>query len=158
MTSRCGDMKPHFFEKHSFATLARRFVGLASRNTIARWIREQKLKPEMTDKTAAPFLFRRAHLDAAAALLTEAHDRRVKKYAKTEAEFRRIRDSVRRDCLAVIEHNERANFSRKPEQTKPETNPALNDLDAIGVKRTHKTQSLRLQNCSLYETNKKGVK
>jgi hypothetical protein len=121
------------FEKHSFATLARRFLGLASRNTISRWIREGKLKPELTDKTPAPFLFRRVHLDAAASLLTEAHDRRVKKYAKTEADFRRIREKVRRDCLATIEHNDRANFSRKPELIRQERDPALSDADAVGA-------------------------
>lgn len=133
MTRPAVDMSPHAFEKHSLATLARRFVGLASRNTIHRWIREGKLKPELTDRTAAPYLFRRAKLDEAASILTEAHDKRVRKLTKTETEFRRIRDKVRRDALATIEHNDRAEFSGKPELTRRERNPALSDGDAVGA-------------------------
>jgi hypothetical protein len=125
-------MSPHAYEKHSLATLARRFLGLASRNTISRWIEQGKLRPLMRDKTAAPFLFSRGALDEAAKLLNEAHEDRVRKLTKTEEQFRRIRDQVRRDCLAVINHNDAAEYSRKPELTKRERDPALSDPDAVG--------------------------
>jgi hypothetical protein len=126
-------MSSHYFEKHSIRTLAMRFKGLASRNTIVRWIRENKLRPDMTDKTPAPYLFKRSVLDDAEKLLQEAHERRIKRLTKGETEFRRIRDKVRADCLSVHAFNDRAVFSGKPHLIKHEPDPALHDSDAVGA-------------------------
>ncbi|NDB95335.1 MAG: hypothetical protein EBZ78_04140 [Verrucomicrobia bacterium] len=154
-------MSPHALEKHSLATLARRFVGLASRNTIHRWITEGKLKPEMTDRTAAPYLFRRDKLDKAAATLAAAHDSRVKRLTKTETEFRRIRDKVRRDSLATLELNESAKFSRKPGLCRRERDPALSDADAVGATQLYveaMPNAHRVINCSINGKPWKGQK
>lgn len=126
-------MSSHYFEKHSIRTLAMRFKGLASRNTIVRWIRENKLRPEMTDKTPAPYLFKRSVLDDVGRVLQEAHDRRVRKWAKNENEFRAIRNKVRTDCISVHAFNDRAEFSGKPHLMKHEPDPALHDSDAVGA-------------------------
>jgi hypothetical protein len=153
-------MSSNYFEKHSIRTLAMRFKGLASRNTIVRWIRENKLRPEMTDKTPAPYLFKRSLLDDVGKLLQEAHERRVKRLTKGETEFRALRDKVRADCLQTLLHNEAAGFSKKPHLVKFESDPALRDDHAIGIKTpiANSSSSYRLGNCNLGEKGDKNKK
>lgn len=129
-----------------------RFKGLVSRNTIVRWVREGKLRPEMTDKTPAPYLFQREVLDAVGKVLETAHERRVKKMTTSEMEFRKVRDKVRADCLQTLEWNDRAEFSKKNHLCRSETDPALRDDHAIGIKTPSggKTPVFRLSsNCGL---------
>lgn len=151
LTPRFVDMSTHTFEKHSVRTLAMRFKGLASRNTIVRWLREGKIRPEMTDKTPAPYLFEREVLDAVGKVLETYHDKRVRKMVKNEEKFREVRDRVRRDCIQTLVHNDCAEFSKKPHLVRFESDPALRDDHAIGIKTPSggKLPSYSLQTCSL---------
>lgn len=151
----------HSYEKHSIRTLAMRFKGLVSRNTIVRWVREGKLRPEITDKSPAPYLFRRDVLDAVTKVLETAHERRVKKLTTSEAQFRKIRDQVRVDCLQTLQFNDRAEFSKKNHLCRHETDPALRDDHAIGIKTPSggKMPIFRLSsNCGLGERKDKVTK
>ena len=123
-----------------------RFKGLVSRNTIVRWVREGKLRPVMTDKTPAPYLFARDVLDAVGKVLETAHERRVKKMTNSEEQFRKVRDKVRADCLQVLVFNESAEYSNKSHLVKFESDPALRDDHAIGIKPSSggKSSSYRL--------------
>lgn len=152
-------MPTHTFEKHSVRTLAMRFKGLASRNTIVRWLREGKIRPEMTDKTPAPYLFKREVLDAMGQVLETYHEKRVQKMIKGEKNCREVRDKVRRDCLETLLHNDRAEFSKKPHLIRFETDPALRDDHAIGIPTPSggKSPIHSLHNCSLGE-RKDGTK
>jgi len=153
-------MSTHTFEKHSVRTLAMRFKGLASRNTIVRWLREGKIRPEMTDKTPAPYLFKREVLDAVGEVLETYHDKRVQKMIKGEQRFREVRDKVRKDCLQTLLHNDSAIFSKKPHLVRFESDPALRDDHAIGIKTPSgsKPPSYSLQTCSLGERKDKSTK
>jgi len=129
-------MVKNTFEKHSVRTLALRFKGLASRNTIVRWIKEGKLRPELTDKTPAPYLFVRSVLDNAETLLDTIHTQRVERLIKNKAEAQRVRLQVRANCVQTLMFNDSAEFSGKPHLCKKETDPTLNDQDAIGATTT----------------------
>lgn len=111
-----------------------RFKGLVSRNTIVRWVREGKLRPEMTDKSPAPYLFQREVLDAVGKVLENCFERRVKKMTSSEEQFRKVRDKVRADCLQTLVFNDCAEFSKKNHLCRSETDPALRDDHAIGIK------------------------
>jgi hypothetical protein len=140
----------HGFEKHSTATLARRFEGLASRNTLQRWIETGRLRPVMRDRSPAPYLFRRETLDQAAKELEQAHAERLRSAGKTGREAARIRAQVRRDCLAVINHNVSAEFSRQPQLRRRERDPALNTGDAVGAATLDDSRpTFTISNCTL---------
>lgn len=127
------NMKQHTFEKHSVRTLALRFKGLASRNTILRWVQEGKLKPELTDKSPAPYLFKRSVLDNAETLLDTIHTQRVERLLKNKEEAERVRLEVRANCLQTIIENDNAEYSGKSHLCKREKDPTLNDQDAVGA-------------------------
>ena len=121
-----------YFERHSIRTLAMRFRGLASRNTIIRWLNEKRIRYEMKDNSDGPYLFKRSHLDDIAQILQDSHDRRVRKWTKSDSEFRAVRDKVRKDCLQTLVHNACAEFAKNTRALKREQDPALNDCDAVG--------------------------
>ena len=153
-------MSSHYFEKHSVRTLAMRFKGLASRNTIVRWLREKKLWAEHTDKSPAPYLFKRSHLDDITRILQDAHERRIRRLTKTESEFQAIRDKVRADCVQTLFHNDCAEYSKKPHLVRFESDPALRDDHAIGIKtpNANSSSSYRLGNCNLGGRKDKNTK
>jgi hypothetical protein len=110
-----------------------RFKGLVSRNTLTRWLEEGKLRPSMTDKTSAPYVFRREVLDSLAEMLSESHDQRIRRRTKSEVEFQRIRNKVRADCLQTLISNDCAEFGKSPHLARHERDPALSDGDAMGA-------------------------
>ena len=141
----------HTYEKHSVNTLAHRVKGLASRNTIAKWLAEKKIKPEMTDKSAAPFLFTRKHLDDVAEVLTRAHDERVGRLTTNALEFKHVRETTRRNALAILRENQMRELGNRPRSHRGEKDLATNDCDAVGGVRlcADVSEVRRIGNCNI---------
>ncbi len=151
MTSTC-------FEKHSVRTLALRFKGLASRNTILRWVQEGKLTPELVDKSPAPYLFRRSVLDNTERLLDVIHTQRVERLITNKERAKAVRLQVRTNCLDTLINNDNAEFSRKPHLCRRETDPTLNDTDAIGSNDFDMINSLNIVSPPLPDKAKEKLK
>lgn len=146
----------HQLEKHSVNTLAHRFKGLASRNTITAWLKQGKLKPEMQDATAAPFLFTRKHLDAVADLLSRAHDERVERLTANPRDFKHIRDTARQNALTILRENQILESGKRP--LRREKDLATNDCDAVGGVRLCADGSMvrKMGNCTITGSSMKG--
>ena len=151
-----GKGMKHQLEKHSVNTLAHRFKGLASRNTITAWLKQGKLKPEMQDATAAPFLFTRKHLDAVADLLSRAHDERVERLTANPRDFKHIRDTARQNALTIIRENQILESGKRP--MRREKDLATNDCDAVGGVRLCADGSMvrKMGNCTITGSSMKG--
>lgn len=137
-------MKKLNIERHSIATLAQRFRGLISRNTVESWLIEGRLKFEAgpspvinpkQKKGERFWLFKTDYLDQLTLQLEARHDERVRRQLGNDAGARAIRDSARREALGIIEANVNQFGGRKVFIS--ERDPALNDGDAIG--RTYMT-------------------
>lgn len=127
------------FERHSIATLAQRFRGLISRNTVESWLIEGRLKFEAGPSPVIKpnqrkgerfWLFKTDCLDQLTLQLEARHDERVRRQLGNDAGARAIRDSARREALGIIEANVNQFGGKKVMH--PERNPALDDGDAIG--------------------------
>jgi hypothetical protein len=121
-------------ETHSIGTLASRYRGLVARNTLASWIQKGRMVPVMTGKNGH-FLFKTDYLDEVGRILERCHQQRVDRLIKNKDSAARIREQARRQAEAIIQHNERCEFSRKPHLKKTERNPALDDGDSVGATR-----------------------
>ena len=141
----------HTYEKHSVNTLAHRFKGLASRNTIQKWLADKKIRPEMVDKSAAPYLFTRKHLDDVAEVLTRAHDERVGRLTTNALEFKQVRETTRRNALAILRENQIGESGNRPRPHRREKDLALNDCDAMGGVRlcADVSEVRRIGNCNI---------
>jgi len=150
----------HTLEKHSLNTLAHRFKGLASRNTIEKWLKDKKILPAMTDKSAAPYLFERKHLDDIAQVLGRAHDERVERLTTNALEFKHVRETTRRNALAILRENEITESGNSRRLHRREKDLALNDADAMGgVNLSADTAMVRqIGNCNILGQSMKGKK
>ena len=148
----------HAYEKHSVNTLAHRFKGLASRNTIQRWLTEKKLHPEMVDKSAAPYLFVRKHLDDVAEVLDRAHCARVARATNSAQQFAHVRDTTRRNALLILRENQIGETGSRPRPHRREKDLALNDCDAMGGVRLSADLSevRKIGNCDITGSPMKG--
>ena len=127
------------FERHSIATLAQRFKGLICRNTIESWLTSGRLFFEVgprpqghpQEKRGERFwLFKTEYLDGLTQELESQHDERVRRQLGNSAGARIIRETARRQALEAIKHN--VNLPSGNRKPRPEKNPALNDMDAVG--------------------------
>ena len=141
----------HTYEKHSVNTLAHRFKGLASRNTIQKWLSEKKIKPEMVDKSAAPYLFTRKHLDDVSEVLDRAHSARVARGTNSAQQFAHVRDTTRRNALLILRENQIGESGNRPRPHRREKDLASNDCDALGGVRLSADLSevRRIGNCNI---------
>ena len=152
-------MTKHAYEKHSLCTLSRRFKGLLARNTIVAWIESGRLRPELVDQTAAPYLFQRDDLDAMTKKLVASHDARVAKMEKDPIKFREVRDRARTTALMTLTKNIMAEASGRRDLVRAERNLALDDIDAIGgTKLTDDSPKRRIVSCDLTGKPWKGAK
>ena len=141
----------HTYEKHSVNTLAHRFKGLASRNTIQKWLADKKIRPEMVDKSAAPYLFTRKHLDDVAEVLDRAHSARVARGTSSAQQFAHVRDTTRRNALLILRENQIGESGNRPRPHRREKDLASNDCDALGGVRLSADLSevRRIGNCNI---------
>jgi hypothetical protein len=123
------------FETHTLATLAERFRGLISRNTISAWLDQGRFKPEMAkqERGRIRYLFKTQALDSLLSLLEQEHDQRVRRQTESEKAFKEIRDKARLEALGIIRHNLTSEVLRGQTSPKRERNPALSDMDAVAV-------------------------
>ena len=122
------------FETHTLATLAERFRGLVSRNTISAWLEGGRIKPEMEkqERGRMSYLFKTTILDSLLAVLERDHDQRVRRQTESELSFKQIRDRARKDALGILRHNLTEEVLKGKVFPRTERNPALSDSDAIG--------------------------
>jgi len=146
-------MKPTF-ERHSIATLSQRLKGLVSRNTVEAWLESGQLKAEMNPwprnrhagrKTGDRYwLFRSDYLDRVEVDLERKHEERVRRQVGNSAGAKIIRDTARRQAMAILKKND-SQFGETKKIVR-ELNPALSDDDAVGRTRlTDKRPSQRIQ-------------
>ena len=141
----------HTYEKHSVNTLAHRFKGLASRNTIQKWLADKKIRPEMKDESAAPYLFTRKHLDNVAEVLDRAHCARVARATDSAQQFAHVRDTTRRNALLILRENQMRELGNRPRSHRGEKDLATNDCDAVGGVRlcADVSEVRRIGNCNI---------
>ena len=125
-------------ERHSIATLALRFRGLLSRNTVEVWLKTGVLKFEVgpresklpQKKRGTDFwLFKTSYLDSVNQNLEVRHQLRVQRQLGNSAGARAIRESARHQAMEILKRNQAVprGFSMLRER-----DPALNDYDATG--------------------------
>lgn len=145
-------------ETHSISTLAARFRGLVCRNTLKSWLDRGRMLPVMLGKNGH-YLFRTDYLDEVAKILERCHERRVAYFYRNKEQAAKIRENARRNAEAILAHNERCEFSKRPDLRKRERSPAVNDLDAVNLPDAAREKPTSLQTSGLFgSSSRKGSK
>jgi len=105
----------------------------------------------MVDKSAAPYLFTRKHLDDVAEVLDRAHCARVARATDSAQQFAHVRDTTRRNALLILRENQIGESGNRPRPHRREKDLASNDCDALGGVRLSADLSevRRIGNCNI---------